>query len=143
MIIHRMGSIADLDITETINSSLEFFLTSLQGGNDSLTSFLWHWSSLNDTVQSRRDHLSAETLATAHNVASIISTIASRMLNLETQGTAMEKQLAEDISHILNDDMENLTICDELPISRGKYLQVSIKHLRLISYRSRLPSLLY
>ncbi|KAF8153548.1 homeodomain protein [Pholiota molesta] len=109
----------DLELMNTMDSSLEHFLTSLKGGNDALSSFLGRWKSLSTTLQSHRDHLNEETLANAHYLASTIDTIASVMLELDTHRDVMERQLAKDLSHILNDDMENLVIRDESPISPG------------------------
>lgn len=121
-ITSNMNSYVDLGISQTIKGSLEHFLTSLEGGNDSLKSFLGHWMSLNDTLQSHHDQLKEETLEDAHNLASTIGLIASVMLELDTTGDLLQREFAKELSQILNDDMENLVIRDELPILIGSTL---------------------
>jgi hypothetical protein len=122
MMNSTIDSVVESELSKAVNGSLDYFITSLQGGNDTLSSFLGHWMSLNDTLQLHQASLKEETLTDAHNLASTISIIASVLLELDTHRDLMEQQLVADISRILNDDMENLVIRDESPISTGTIL---------------------
>nr|BAH22610.1 homeodomain protein [Pholiota nameko] len=108
----------DARVTETMKLLLECFMTSLKGGNNNLASFLRYWVPLKDTLQSHHDDLKEDTLAYAHNLVSTIGTITSGMLELEVERDTMQRELMQELSHILNEDMENLVIRDEMPISK-------------------------
>ncbi|KAF9486288.1 mating-type protein [Pholiota conissans] len=112
----------DLKISGVMKASLGLFLDTLKDGGGNLPSLLEDWTSLSQTLETNLHNLKEETIADAHNVASAIGIIASVMLELESHNNVIHQRFAQDITHVLGEELENLVIRDEAslaPISIG------------------------
>lgn len=105
-----MTSHMDATLREMIQTTLDSFFLSLRGNSIELTSFMGAWTNLQGFIQTHQDKLQEETLIMAHNFASVVNTITTSMIELQDQSDRLCRETLADISTILDQEMDKLSI---------------------------------
>jgi hypothetical protein len=98
------------------------FFPALRTGDDALLSFQASWSSFNDLLQTCHDQLDDETHTLVFSFADMVDTVSSALLEVDTVGNSIEKELEAEISRIAAEDLRNLSIHDSMPTITRKFL---------------------
>lgn len=102
----------DTKVKEMTLESLDEFLSSLRGEPSALNNFVERWASFANTVQDSRHSLQEDTLGVVNDLAIVISTIATGILNLHVESETINQETEDDISQILS-GLQGLAVFEE------------------------------
>ncbi|KAF8868985.1 C-terminal domain of homeodomain 1-domain-containing protein [Gymnopilus junonius] len=138
-----MTSNLDEMFNKTIRRHVDNFFASFQKDGIALTSFLESWLKFNNTLGQCRDSLQQETLLNIHGCTSVISSVASEMLELHQVTDQISQDLVTDVTKILDEKMAKLSIRDAdeqqqrsstASVSNPSYIKPSYQWLLLNLY---------
>lgn len=116
LVFVQMNPLLDSTIHHAMRETLDKFFDSLHQGAPALLSFLTTLSTFQSTVRTNRDKLRPDTLISISKFSTIISTVSSDMLELETAREAISNN-ASEIVKVLDHHMEKLSISDEQTVT--------------------------
>lgn len=107
----------DVVLLEKAQSFLDALLSSFQEGKEPSNSLLPKWAALEETIQIHHSGLQEGTIEELNGYLSIIDTIASGFILVEDHSQVFFDELASDLTKIINENMRDLAIDDDQPLS--------------------------